>query len=176
MFYRFYSQHWTMDVLVVQKCRQNCVTLLAPTSVGWLVAGKIANWTVKMNKKDADQASSHAVSSAYRLQHEDSFDLLLVWFSICRCMYEPPHFTAMEVSTFKCDLLVRPESYAKCHITCPGECVVSPWSDWSSCNSPCRQGSKQQKTRVVLRAPAIHASFKCPPLIEVSFSKTHFIN
>ncbi|XP_059486112.1 thrombospondin type-1 domain-containing protein 7B-like isoform X2 [Neocloeon triangulifer] len=84
-----------------------------------------------------------------------------------RCLYEPPHQTAIEVSSLKCDQETRPINYTACHVTCPGECVVSMWSDWSPCEAPCKQGSKQDRTRSILRAPAIHATYKCPPLIEV---------
>ncbi|CAB3372223.1 Hypothetical predicted protein [Cloeon dipterum] len=83
-----------------------------------------------------------------------------------QCMYEPPHETPVKVASSKCDPESRPANHTICHTICPGECVVSPWSDWSPCELPCRQGARRERTRAVLRAPALHATRTCPPLIE----------
>lgn len=32
-----------------------------------------------------------------------------------------------------CDWTVRPDGVNLCTIACPGDCVLSGWSDWSPC-------------------------------------------
>lgn len=41
--------------------------------------------------------------------------------------------TNTESSASLCDWTVRPADTAACHVACPGDCVLGPWSDWSPC-------------------------------------------
>lgn len=33
-----------------------------------------------------------------------------------------------------CDPILQPADLNSCHLPCPGECVVSQWSEWSQCS------------------------------------------
>lgn len=41
--------------------------------------------------------------------------------------------TGIEMSEEYCDWTVRPDGVNLCTIACPGDCVLSGWSDWSPC-------------------------------------------
>lgn len=34
-----------------------------------------------------------------------------------------------------CDVANKPPDQQKCHIACPGDCVVSPWTPWTPCRN-----------------------------------------
>ena len=34
-----------------------------------------------------------------------------------------------------CDVANKPPDQQKCHIACPGDCVVSPWTPWTPCHN-----------------------------------------
>ncbi|XP_047103075.1 thrombospondin type-1 domain-containing protein 7A-like [Schistocerca piceifrons] len=83
-----------------------------------------------------------------------------------RCMKVTVNEVAVEVPDIYCDPVKQPADVNACHVACPGDCVVSPWSDWSECAKPCDVNKQRQRTRSVLRKPA-KADYPCPPLIEV---------
>ncbi|XP_068083868.1 thrombospondin type-1 domain-containing protein 7B [Anabrus simplex] len=83
-----------------------------------------------------------------------------------RCMQLRPHALPTEMHDLYCDPIYQPADVNACHVACPGDCVLSPWSDWSECPKPCTPSNERQRTRSVLRKPANNAA-KCPPLIEV---------
>lgn len=61
-----------------------------------------------------------------------------------------------------CDLTRMPFGTQKCHMPCPGQCVLSKWSSWQPCvgddglpvgrNGTCH-GSRRKRTRQILREP-----------------------
>ncbi|XP_041978691.1 thrombospondin type-1 domain-containing protein 7A-like [Aricia agestis] len=57
----------------------------------------------------------------------------------------------------------RPVHEAACRAPCPGDCVVSAWSDWSPCDQT-KWGGRRDRTRVVLR-PAEEGGAACPHLV-----------
>ncbi|GLH10714.1 Uncharacterized protein GBIM_15620, partial [Gryllus bimaculatus] len=83
-----------------------------------------------------------------------------------RCMRFRPHALPEEVADPYCDPVTQPADVNACHVACPGDCVLSPWSDWSECPKPCEPSRERQRTRSVLRGPASDGE-GCPPLIEV---------
>lgn len=48
----------------------------------------------------------------------------------CRCI-ELTTRNPMEDAL--CDPVDQPADLNACHMPCPGECVLSSWSDWSQC-------------------------------------------
>lgn len=97
----------------------------------------------------------------------------------------------IQVPKSYCDWITEPANFSTCHIACPGDCVLSEWSDWSSCSkvstyfhysyfhslkldatnkwnsSPkeCAKGEQQQRTRSLLRNKSPEGA-KCPHSIE----------
>ncbi len=47
---------------------------------------------------------------------------------------------------------------------CPIDCVVSAWSDWSTCSASCGGGT-QRRTRSVVTSPA-YGGYPCPTLVD----------
>ncbi|XP_071440668.1 thrombospondin type-1 domain-containing protein 7B-like, partial [Hetaerina americana] len=101
-------------------------------------------------------------------------------FREVRCLRIIPHRPPLEVGDEMCDPIIQPADVNACHVACPGQCVVSPWSDWSDCPKPCDPHKERQRTRSILRAPVDSASISlshlgshmsavhtCPPLIQV---------
>nr|CAD7426298.1 unnamed protein product [Timema monikensis] len=83
-----------------------------------------------------------------------------------RCMQLQPDELPTEVSDMFCDPIIQPADVNACHVACPGDCVLGPWSDWSECYKPCESDRERQRTRSILRAPQSNAA-TCPQLIEV---------
>ncbi|GAA6088520.1 thrombospondin type-1 domain-containing protein 7B isoform X1, partial [Tachysurus ichikawai] len=59
-----------------------------------------------------------------------------------------------------CDQDDAPAQARTCILPCPGDCVMSPWSHWSSCPMSCDVNSVRTRTRQMLRPPIAHAT--CP--------------
>ncbi|XP_063229191.1 thrombospondin type-1 domain-containing protein 7A-like [Bacillus rossius redtenbacheri] len=87
-------------------------------------------------------------------------------FRHVRCMQRRLHDLPLEKADQYCDRVTQPPDINACHVACPGECVLGPWSDWSECSQPCARSAERQRTRSVLRAPA-SSEATCPPQIEV---------
>ena len=76
-----------------------------------------------------------------------------------------------------CSGVSRPRERVECSVPCPQDCILSPWSDWTSCPPPvCSSRSRQprlplrQRNRTVL-AVAGAGGQACPPpdsLMEMS--------
>nr|XP_054927150.1 thrombospondin type-1 domain-containing protein 7A-like isoform X1 [Dermacentor andersoni] len=59
-----------------------------------------------------------------------------------------------ELTEEECDPLRKPHDNEPCKLHCPGECVVSEWSEWSSCLDPTTGANitERNRTRRVLRS------------------------
>ncbi|XP_062861779.1 thrombospondin type-1 domain-containing protein 7B, partial [Trichomycterus rosablanca] len=70
-----------------------------------------------------------------------------------------------------------PSVQETCEVFCPGDCVISSWSDWSSCPQSCTKKnteSRQSRSRTVLALPG-EGGKPCPsaPALEEWRSCTH---
>ncbi|XP_076852681.1 thrombospondin type-1 domain-containing protein 7B-like, partial [Brachyhypopomus gauderio] len=71
-----------------------------------------------------------------------------------------------------------PPAQVACELACPGGCVVSTWSDWSSCSHSCTSKiaeGRQSRVRSILAWPAEGAN-QCPPgpaLVQWRACNTH---
>lgn len=45
------------------------------------------------------------------------------------------------------ELKKRPDDKEQCRISCPSDCVLSPWGAWSDCPDLCQEGRPQAKIR-----------------------------
>lgn len=68
-----------------------------------------------------------------------------------------------ELEPEQCDPLGKPAEMEECQVHCPGECVVSEWSDWTPCQGPGNVTETRNRTRRILRhsTPGI----TCPHLL-----------
>ncbi|XP_075225413.1 thrombospondin type-1 domain-containing protein 7A-like [Lycorma delicatula] len=73
--------------------------------------------------------------------------------------------TGEEVGDEYCDWTTQPADINACHVACPGDCVLSSWSEWSLCPKGCAGSSQQQRTRSLLRAAANNGA-NCPHMIQ----------
>ncbi|KAJ0177044.1 hypothetical protein K1T71_007053 [Dendrolimus kikuchii] len=64
-----------------------------------------------------------------------------------------------------------PSREATCRAPCPGDCVVSAWSEWSPCEQT-KWGGRRDRTRVVLR-PADEGGTGCPHLVAAEPCSPH---
>ncbi|XP_062529262.1 thrombospondin type-1 domain-containing protein 7A [Bombyx mori] len=64
-----------------------------------------------------------------------------------------------------------PAREATCRAPCPGDCVVSAWSDWSPCEQT-KWGGRRDRTRVVLRG-ARAGGGACPHLVAAERCAPH---
>ncbi|CAG5115297.1 unnamed protein product, partial [Candidula unifasciata] len=63
----------------------------------------------------------------------------------------------MTVDETFCNSQNKPQTVKPCSLPCPGECVLSEWSDWTTCTQPCTGKETQTRVRGVLRLPASYA-------------------
>ncbi|KAG7155290.1 Thrombospondin type-1 domain-containing protein 7B-like [Homarus americanus] len=82
-----------------------------------------------------------------------------------RCLREAPTGLQEEVMQVECDSSVKPFTHQICHVSCPGECVVSMWSSWSPCPQDCPEHSHRRRIREVVRRPVGNVA-TCPTLTE----------
>ena len=64
--------------------------------------------------------------------YENISDVPLHFF---RCVEKTSDGLEMDVPSHYCDPEDRPVLKRSCVLYCPGECVLSEWSSWSSCYS-----------------------------------------
>jgi len=62
-----------------------------------------------------------------------------------------------------CDAANKPADEQKCHIACPGHCVVSPWTSWTSCHN-CQGGDRRRRRSIIRHAVD---NGPCPLLEEI---------
>ncbi|XP_033731850.1 thrombospondin type-1 domain-containing protein 7A-like isoform X2 [Pecten maximus] len=67
-----------------------------------------------------------------------------------------------------CAGLPEPRSTRSCYLPCPGDCVLSEWTEWSQCQQPCNHNQMQQRERTIRRESAAYSEYQstCPPLTE----------
>ena len=56
-------------------------------------------------------------------------------FSFLRCVEKTTDGLEMDVPSHYCDPENRPVLKRDCVLHCPGECVISEWTEWSTCHS-----------------------------------------
>ncbi|KAG8197859.1 hypothetical protein JTE90_024259 [Oedothorax gibbosus] len=81
------------------------------------------------------------------------------------------------LENFLCDLHHDAEDKEYCTIPCPDDCVVSEWSDWSTCSLACHDGEKLgQKTRNRTLLAIAGKDGTCPhvELTDKTYCNTHF--
>lgn len=63
---------------------------------------------------------------------------------------------AIQVKDEYCDPIEQPDDISACHVSCPGNCVVSPWSAWSDCDKViiCRCHSSNAGERILTHTSA----------------------
>ena len=47
----------------------------------------------------------------------------------------------VELDESYCDSVSKPADINYCNVPCPGQCVLTEWSDWSKCDRVCVLGS-----------------------------------
>ncbi|XP_066542938.1 thrombospondin type-1 domain-containing protein 7B [Hoplias malabaricus] len=75
-----------------------------------------------------------------------------------RCVLKGGDYSSVNESL--CDADEMPLQAQTCVLPCHGDCVMSPWSHWSLCPTPCDSSKVRMRTRHVLRPPAADAV--CP--------------
>lgn len=83
-------------------------------------------------------------------------------FRLVRCIHVN---TGIEMSEEYCDWTIRPDGVNLCTVACPGDCVLSGWSDWSPCPKDCLSSQEQQRTRLLLRSQSSTGA-NCPIAIQ----------
>nr|XP_035954152.1 thrombospondin type-1 domain-containing protein 7A isoform X2 [Halichoerus grypus] len=75
-----------------------------------------------------------------------------------------------QVGPKKCPESLRPETVRPCLLPCRKDCIVTPYSDWTSCPSSCKEGDsgvrKQSRHRVIIQLPANGGRDCMDPLYE----------
>ncbi|KAL5011039.1 hypothetical protein ScPMuIL_013344 [Solemya velum] len=64
------------------------------------------------------------------------------------------------------ELKKRPDDKEQCRISCPSDCVLSPWGAWSDCPDLCQEGRPQAKIRSRKRQIIAYSGtdgLPCPP-------------
>ncbi|BFZ22563.1 hypothetical protein BsWGS_25602 [Bradybaena similaris] len=70
-----------------------------------------------------------------------------------RCVSVSGEGSEMTVDETFCSYDDLPQAVKPCSLPCPGDCVMSEWSDWTLCRQPCSGKQIQSRTRHVLRSP-----------------------
>ncbi|XP_053189729.1 thrombospondin type-1 domain-containing protein 7A [Scomber japonicus] len=73
-----------------------------------------------------------------------------------------------QVPPKKCPESLRPDTVRPCLLPCKRDCIVTPYSDWSTCPSTCQTGGntkkKQYRKRIVIQLPA-NGGQDCPEVL-----------
>ena len=84
------------------------------------------------------------------------------------CLQNFTNGSTYSVDLEKCDTHIaepRPSQLQSCEVSCPRDCVVGPWSDWSLCPETCDQSFIINRTRDVI-FPPLGSGIQCPHLVE----------
>lgn len=78
--------------------------------------------------------------------------------------YPPRHVTAASMGTgrtcFKFAIVVSKKCHSTTYCPKPADCVMTDWSDWSSCSSSC--GGGQKKRARVIKSQPMYGGKQCP--------------
>ncbi|XP_048340453.1 thrombospondin type-1 domain-containing protein 7B [Sphaerodactylus townsendi] len=70
-----------------------------------------------------------------------------------------------QVPAKRCPESIRPETVRPCLLTCKKDCVVTPFSEWTSCPTVCQHGNsttmKQSRYRIIIQ-DAVNGGQECP--------------
>ncbi|XP_041421849.1 thrombospondin type-1 domain-containing protein 7A isoform X2 [Xenopus laevis] len=70
-----------------------------------------------------------------------------------------------QVGPKKCPESLRPETMRQCLLPCRRDCIVTPYSDWTTCPTSCQDGDvaikKQTRHRVIIQLPS-YGGRDCP--------------
>lgn len=72
----------------------------------------------------------------------------------------------VQVNEIFCDPSTRPPEMVKCYLSCPDDCIVSSWSQWSECRQPCNSEYSRYRNRTVLRMALPSSGKRCPSLVQ----------
>ena len=71
-----------------------------------------------------------------------------------------------------------PPSEVSCEMACPGDCVVSSWSDWSSCSHSCTNKNaegRQSRMRTILALPGEGNTYSLIHSLTHSSTSSHWM-
>ncbi|KAI2660551.1 Thrombospondin type-1 domain-containing protein 7B [Labeo rohita] len=77
-----------------------------------------------------------------------------------RCVRRGSGDLVSSVNETLCDQDEIPLQAQTCVLPCPNDCVMSQWSQWSTCSIPCNESTVRTRTRHMLRPPV--ANRVCP--------------
>ncbi|CAL1528375.1 unnamed protein product, partial [Lymnaea stagnalis] len=84
-----------------------------------------------------------------------------------RCVSVGPDGSEINVDQGFCYRNEEPSDIKSCSLPCPGECVMSEWSEWTMCRQPCNGQQTQKRVRNVLRNPGSYSMTRpCHPQME----------
>ncbi|GFU66838.1 thrombospondin type-1 domain-containing protein 7B [Trichonephila clavipes] len=61
----------------------------------------------------------------------------------------------------RCKFLRKPETEMPCNISCPEDCAMTNFSDWTPCRADCNTDGVQYKKRFIIQSPK-HGGKSCP--------------
>ncbi|XP_071493790.1 thrombospondin type-1 domain-containing protein 7A-like [Diadema antillarum] len=92
---------------------------------------------------------------------------------VVNCVIPTEHgFRKMNTSQTDCHVGRKPLQVQACTHYCPGQCVVSSWSKWTTCPQDCPDNSFRTRNRMILRNPTttadtgVDSPLACPQLME----------
>ncbi|KAF8778163.1 Thrombospondin type-1 domain-containing protein like [Argiope bruennichi] len=65
------------------------------------------------------------------------------------------------IKDHRCKYLQKPDTEKSCHLSCPVDCAMTNFSDWSSCEADCDKDAIQYKHRFVIQSPK-YGGKPCP--------------
>ncbi|CAK6979365.1 thrombospondin type-1 domain-containing protein 7A, partial [Scomber scombrus] len=82
--------------------------------------------------------------------------------------YNAGEVVCVERTQLWCPESLRPDTVRPCLLPCKRDCIVTPYSDWSTCPSTCQTGGntkkKQYRKRIVIQLPA-NGGQDCPEVL-----------
>ncbi|XP_077473854.1 thrombospondin type-1 domain-containing protein 7B isoform X1 [Stigmatopora argus] len=82
-----------------------------------------------------------------------------------RCVKKGTSGEVSSVEESHCDQEEMPPRAQVCFLACHNDCVMSPWEPWRNCPLQCDRGSERNRSRHILRLPAV-GSTACPEMVQ----------